>query len=87
MAHAHMNNNYFVAADRVGVERGVGFLGLSCIAGPEGFIAGPASADRVEVLTAEINIVSARVRNWSRLANPITDRRVDVYDRMLGYRG
>ncbi|MHB1006054.1 MAG: nitrilase family protein [Chloroflexota bacterium] len=86
MAHAHMNANYFIAADRVGVERGVRFLGLSCISGPEGFMAGPASADKVEVLTAEVNIVSARIRDWGRLANPVTDRRVDVYDRMLGYR-
>jgi N-carbamoylputrescine amidase len=86
LAQAHMNSNYFVCADRVGVERGALFLGVSCIAAPDGFIAGPGSPDKPEVLTAEINVVGARFKDWSRLANPISDRRIDLYDRFLGYK-
>ena len=34
---------------------------------------------------AEINVASARYRNWSELNNHFTDRRTDLYDMYLGY--
>lgn len=87
MATAHVNSLFIVCADQCGVERGCTFIGRSCIAGPAGFVAGPGSAVDPEILTAEINVVDARYHNWTALANPLADRRTDVYDTMLGYRG
>jgi predicted amidohydrolase len=89
MAAAHSNNVFIATADRVGTERGVGFLGNSLIAGtngwPIGRIAGP---DEDTVLYADIDIVQARgAPIWNDLNDLIRDRRVDLYDQMLGYRG
>lgn len=87
MAQAHMNNIYIICCARIGTEREVRFLGSSCIVGPSGFVSGPASPFKEEIVTGELNLMKARYKNWSQLANPISDRRIDVYDRMLGYRG
>lgn len=86
MASAHVNGVYMVCADRCGVERGCTFLGNSCVVGPAGFVAGPASLDKTEIVAAEINLVQARYRHWTELADPFADRRTDLYDRLLGYR-
>ncbi len=86
MASAHVNGIFIVCADRCGVERECTFLGRSCIAGPAGFVAGPASFEGEEIVAAEINVVQARYRHWTALANPLADRRVDLYDKLLGYR-
>ena len=89
MAAAHSNNVFIATADRVGKERGVGFLGNSLIAGtngwPIGRIAGP---DEDTILYADIDIVQARSAPiWNALNDLLRDRRVDLYDQMLGYRG
>jgi len=68
------------------VERGQEFIGNSVIVNPSGdLVAGPASADEPEIVMAEINVMQARYRHWSEFNNPITDRRLDVYDCCLGY--
>lgn len=86
LATAHVNSLFVVCADQCGVERGCTFIGRSCICGPAGFVAGPGASDEPEILVAEINVVQARHHNWTALANPIADRRVDLYDPLLGYR-
>jgi predicted amidohydrolase len=86
MASAHVNGVFLICADRCGTERGCVFLGNSCVAGPAGFISGPASLEKEEIVAAEINVVQARYRHWTDLANPLADRRTDLYDRLLGYR-
>ena len=86
MGSAHVNGVFMVCADRCGKERDCEFLGNSIIAGPAGFLAGPASFDKEEVLVSEINVVQARYRHWTELADPFADRRIDLYDRYLGYR-
>jgi predicted amidohydrolase len=86
MAQAHMNNLFIVCADRCGVERGCTFIGNSCIAGPSGFIAGPAGFSDPELLVADINLAESRYHHWTQLADPIADRRIDLYDGVLGYR-
>jgi len=85
LAHAHMNNIFMVCSVRAGEERGCAFLGNSCIAGPSGFIAGPASVNKEEIVSAEINLSQSRYKHWSELASVLTDRRVDLYDELLGY--
>jgi len=86
MAAAHVNGVYMICADRCGVERSCTFLGNSCVVGPAGFVAGPGSFEETEILAAEINIVTARYKHWTELADPFADRRTDLYDRLLGYR-
>jgi predicted amidohydrolase len=81
-----MYSVYTVCADRIGTERGCTFIGNSCIISPIGeFVAGPGSPDNPEIVLAEVNVVSARYRNWSELNSHFTDRRTDLYDWYLGY--
>lgn len=86
MGQAHMNNVFMVCADRCGVERGCTFAGSSCIVGPAGYVAGPASFSDEDFLVADINLSEARYHHWSELSDPLQDRRVDVYAADLGYR-
>lgn len=83
--NAGCNNIFIVAADRIGVERGCGFPGVSCIAGPEGWYrSGPASVDGEEILVATVNLMEARRLNWNAMNVVLRDRRTDLYDEMLG---
>lgn len=85
MASAHVNGIFMICADRCGIERGCTFLGNSCVVGPAGFVAGPANFEKPEIVAAEINLVQARYKHWTDLADPFADRRTDLYDRLLGY--
>lgn len=86
MAAAHANSMFVAAADRVGVERGQPFIGQSVIVSYTGWpIGGPASPDREEIIYAEANLADARrERNWNEYNQVLRDRRIDVYDEMLG---
>jgi predicted amidohydrolase len=81
MGGAHSNSLFVVAADRIGTERGQPFLGSSLIVGPTGWpLAGPASVDREEVLTADLDVgdVLAR-RRLNRFNDLLADRRPSIY--------
>jgi N-carbamoylputrescine amidase len=80
------NAFFMVCADRVGVERGVRFVGASAIIGTRGWpLAGPASGDKEEILCADINPLQSDVNKVLNEMNHIQmDRRIDLYDRMLG---
>jgi predicted amidohydrolase len=86
MGGAHSNSMFVAAADRIGLERGQPFLGHSLICSYTGWpVAGPASADREEMLVAEVNLSDARRRrNWNDFNQVLRDRRTDVYGEMLG---
>jgi N-carbamoylputrescine amidase len=86
MAAAHANSVFVAAADRIGVERGQPFIGQSIIVSYTGWpIGGPASAEREEIIYAEVNLADARrKRNWNEYNQVLRDRRIDVYDEMLG---
>lgn len=86
MAGAHSNSVFIAAADRVGTERAQRFVGQSLIVSYTGWpMAGPASADREEIIYAEANLADARrKRNWNEYNQVLRDRRSDVYDEMLG---
>ncbi len=88
MAAAHANSVFVAAADRVGVERGQPFIGQSIIVSCTGWpIGGPASFDQEETIYAEANLADARrKRNWNEYNQVLRDRRIDVYDEMLGAR-
>jgi N-carbamoylputrescine amidase len=87
MTAAHVNNVFIAAANRVGTDRGARFLGCSLIAGTNGWPIGQvAGADEETILTADIDIVSARSAPiWNQLNDLVRDRRGDLYDPMLGY--
>jgi N-carbamoylputrescine amidase len=86
MAAAHSNSIYIACADRVGTERGQPFEGQSLIVGHTGWpVAGPASRDKEEILTADVALSEARrARNWNAFNQVLRDRRSDLYDEMLG---
>jgi N-carbamoylputrescine amidase len=88
MGGAHSNSMFVAAADRIGLERGQPFLGNSIICGCTGWpLAGPASFDREEMVVAEINLSDARrKRNLNDFNQLLRDRRIDVYDELLGGR-
>ncbi len=82
---ANLNGVFMICSDRCGTERDCTFVGNSCIAGPSGYVGGPASRDKEEIVMADINVVGVRYRHWTGLASPLSDRRTDLYDAMLGY--
>jgi N-carbamoylputrescine amidase len=89
MTAAHANNVFIATADRIGTERTSGFMGNSLIAGTNGWpidrIAGP---DEDTILYADIDLVQARTAPiWNQLNDLHRDRRTDLYDQLLGYRG
>lgn len=86
IASAHSNGINIVCANRVGTERGQPFIGQSLIVDAEGRpVAGPASADREEILYAPLNLKSSRsARHLNVFNHVLRDRRSDVYDPMLG---
>jgi len=85
MTNAGCNNMFVVAADRVGIERGCEFPGMSCIVGTDGWYrAGPASEDKEEVLVATVNLMAARRLHMNNMNVVFRDRRTDLYDEMLG---
>ena len=81
MAAAAANGTAVACADRVGVERGVTFLGSSIIVGPDGWpLAGPASSDREELLVADLDLASVERARWRTPRNHLlSDRRPDLY--------
>jgi predicted amidohydrolase len=89
MTTAHVNNVFIATADRIGRERGAGFMGNSLIAGTNGWpidrIAGP---DEETIIYADIDLTAARTAPiWNQLNDLHRDRRTDLYDQLLGYRG
>lgn len=84
-ARAMENAVYFMAINRVGTERGFTFIGRSRICGPKGETLAAGSADREEILYAEVDPALARtklaVREPGRHAiDRMADRRPEMYD-------
>ncbi|MGN6319678.1 nitrilase family protein [Trinickia sp.] len=86
MAAAHSNGLMIACANRIGTERGQSFIGQSLIVGSDGWsLAGPASADGEALLYAEIDLRRTRAaRTLNAFNHVLRDRRIDVYDPMLG---
>ena len=89
MTASHVNNVAFVAADRVGTERGGKFLGCSLITGTNGWPIGEvAPPDEETIIYGDLDVVAARsALIWNDLNDLARDRRTDLYDPLLGYRG
>lgn len=81
MGIASQNQVNFALSDRIGEERGVGFIGASIIVGWDGWpLSGPASGDGEELVVAEMDLAQAtRKRQRNPLNHGILDRRPDQY--------
>jgi predicted amidohydrolase len=90
-ARALENHVFVVAADRVGEERGGGFIGRSQIVAPFGRLLAEASSDGVEIITADID--PERATNKHIVNRPgeyemdyFADRRPELYGEIAGIR-
>ncbi len=87
-ARAAENHCYVLAADRVGTERGVTFLGRSLLVDYDGMRMAVASDTEEELLVGEIDTDAARAthvraRPGEHEWDTIADRRPGLYDRLL----
>jgi predicted amidohydrolase len=78
------NTVYYAAADRVGVERGVSFIGKSKICDPLGKTLAFADHTREEILYADVDVARSRNKHLIRKAgvnevNRIADRHPEFY--------
>jgi predicted amidohydrolase len=82
MATAAQNGVVMACADRIGTERRVRFLGASIIVGADGWpVAGPASADREELLVADVDLASVDIaRRRTPRNHLLEDRRPAAYN-------
>ena len=87
-ARAAENHCYLLAADRVGTERGVTFIGRSSLFDFDGHQLAVASDDREELLVGEIDPEAARQTHVRRRPgehewDTVADRRPGLYRRLL----
>jgi 5-aminopentanamidase len=77
---AYANRMFVAAACRCGTERGVGWVGGSIIAGPDGYpLAGPAGPDDPQTVMAACDLALARSKATSARNDPHLDRRPALY--------
>lgn len=79
------NKLYYAAINRVGIEKGVKFIGRSCICDPGGNILVSASADEEALLVADIDVDLARQKRITREKDVheidrFADRRPEFYN-------
>ncbi len=81
LLQANLNQVFMACASQVGVHGKLGFLGSSILSNAYGrVLAGPASTQEPELLTAEVDLADARTAQArSPLIQPRRDRRTDVY--------
>lgn len=82
------NTVYYAAADRVGIERGVPFIGKSKICDPLGKTLAFADHANEEVLYADIDVARSRNKHLIRKAgvnevNRIADRHPEMYGKIV----
>jgi predicted amidohydrolase len=84
ISQAFENGVYWIAANRCGHERGLEFLGGSCIIAPDGHMQTVASS-RDEIVYGEIDLDRADSRCFSvdRPEDKLADRRPGLYQEML----
>lgn len=86
-ALSSLNAVFIAAADRVGEEHGLRYLGASLLTGPEGdVLLGPLPKREPAVAVGDIDLDDVRVaRTRTERIAPYRERRTDVYGRHLGY--
>ncbi|TWT65187.1 N-carbamoyl-D-amino acid hydrolase [Allorhodopirellula solitaria] len=89
-ARSMENHLFFVAANRVGSERGFDFCGLSSICGPDGVELARVADDEPAVLMAEVELQAARNKRIERtpgkhVIDRFADRRPEFYDKITDH--
>lgn len=74
------NRVYTVTADRVGVERGLRFIGQSEIVNPEGRVLYRASGTKEECVVKNIDLLTAHDKSVTPTNNLLKDRNPRAYD-------
>lgn len=87
-ARAMENNVYYMAVNRVGIERGFTFIGKSKICDPSGRVLAEADHTQEAILYAEIDPEKARRKKVIRVPGKheidrFADRRPEMYGRIL----
>lgn len=87
-ARSMENHLFFVAANRVGSERGFSFFGRSSICGPDGVVYTQAAGDEETILYADVDLQLARNKRIERTAGKhvidrFKDRQPDRYGRIV----
>ena len=77
--HSHL---ILAACDRCGSERGVAFTGGSAIIGADGWIKAERPERDAGVITADVDVTTARNKTVSARNHTLDDRRPDVYAQM-----
>ena len=88
MMTAHLNQVHCAMASQVGRYDGRWLFGSSILVGPLGWpLVEPAGDEHPAVLQCEVDFYEGRsLRGWGKMDHFDHDRRVDVYDLLLGYR-
>ena len=86
---ATQNQVFVVAADRIGSERGVEFVGCSCAVAPNGaMLAGPAAPADEQLLVVQLDLEwVARARQRTPRNHTLEDRRPELYAPLLDGQG
>ncbi|MBB3204651.1 putative amidohydrolase [Rhodopirellula rubra] len=84
-ARSMENHLFFVAANRIGHERGFDFCGISSICGPDGVELARAKGAEPEILFAEVDLAQARNKRIERttgkhVIDRFADRQPEFYD-------
>jgi predicted amidohydrolase len=87
-ARSMENHLFFVAANRIGRERGFDFCGISSICGPDGVELARAAGVEPTVLLAEVDLRAARNKRIERtpgkhVIDRFADRRPQFYDTII----
>jgi predicted amidohydrolase len=82
------NNIYYLAVNRVGIERGFRFIGHSKICGPDGSVLDEAPHENEAILYAEIDLDRARQKRLVRVPgrheiHRFADRRPEFYGALV----
>jgi N-carbamoylputrescine amidase len=86
IAQANSSRVAIMCANRAGKEGLHEFVGKSIIVDAGGkIIAGPANSSMPEILCADINLDASRDKGYGTRSDVFKDRRIDLYDIMLGY--
>jgi N-carbamoylputrescine amidase len=86
---ANLSGVYVAAASRVGADGDLAYLGQSCVLDPYGrFVVDPQPASAESLVVTDVDVAEAgRAKVRGPRIRPLEDRRTDVYDALLGYRG
>ncbi len=87
-ARSMENHLFFVAANRVGTERGFQFCGCSSICGPDGVVLASVADDQETILYADVNLRQARNKRIERtvgahVIDRFADRRPEFYGEVV----